>query len=376
MTIKGYFGLGARTFGNPLGATAGNGRSSFGPGGGAGGQPGGGGSGGNNPAFLNNFFRKGAGAYIATVESDGVHVTQATVRAAGSANGLATATNRAISQLSGSGLGALGIFFANGCYVVGDASHQVATSADFVTWHLTNWATGDFALTALAAYDDAHNSLIVGSTTVGTSASTLFIGTPAANVVWNGIGLPPIFTNFISAIACRPGTGVALAIDLDGKVGQSTDGGLTWALVHDFGVSSAYSLAYGSTGWIAVQAAGGGGTTAEVFRSTDDGATWSVPVAVNIAFSSENAFGTDGAGNCFMISGAAGADNYAISSNDGVSWSIPNNTNNGGWLCKNAYFDSATSLQLNLFDPTQTTSFMVSSADGGSNLTFGTAVVT
>lgn len=319
MTTKGYVGLGARTFGNPGGATSGNGSFN------------GGGGGPRQNVFLNAFAHMPGVGWIASGLFNIVTSTSKSVlRFASSVNGLATAADINITGADPNGMGLA--FAGGGMFVSSDFVQTVITSQNGTAWTVASSPAGLFIAEQFGAiYDDIHNKVICVA--IGANTATVMTATPGPGpVTFTAVTLGG--PNDLVAIAYRPGSGVTLALTNSGggtnqgDVWRSTDGGATWALVAPQvfgGINNSFALFFagGPTNrWLAF----GGDTNSMMVVSTDNGSTWSAPA---VWFNTPNnnysqvALAGDGAGNLVMQTNQGSLDWSIVSADFGATWSSP-----------------------------------------------------
>jgi hypothetical protein len=347
----GFFGFKAKTFGNPTGATSGDGGVT---------PPGG-----PEPAFADS-LAFGNGGYMLTGFFGVLSSTQFTaVRFNTVFDDLATQADDPVGNLAN---GVNLVFFAAGNFVGVDGNQTIANDAgDGTAWALAinpdgAAVNGPYAI----AFDLLHGKFLIGdqnSTNIYASNNTtpLTLGAEAT-----GATFP------IACIGTKGNTGITLAIEQGGgaipQVWKSTDGE-TWAAVASapFVGNAGFFVGFGETRWLAL---GGEASTGvlQFATSTDDGSTWTaaadLPGSVPSGAGAPGGVATSNGGVWVVFNNASqGAPAaYWVSSDDGQTWTAP-----GTFTQQSASFgilwDGAQFVGLFL-DPTETFSFLATSPTG------------
>lgn len=344
MAVKGIFGIGARTFGNPSGAHSGDGGTWTSKGSGA----------------ATAFFATSptgsvwtAGSHIATdvfTFAKGTLFLAAlansnAVRLATTASGLATAADVPVAGLDPAGLA--DAFARGGFYLGADGVGGVATSNDAgVTWTSTTLpgglALGQAGVSPDILYDDV-NAVLIALASDGADFHVVTAPLPVgvAPIVFTDQGI--FGTGDLRSIGYRAGSGTTLALDGVSNIWQSTDGGVTWAqiAVEIFGATpgNLSNILWGQTHWVAATQKVPGGIT--ISHSTD-GITWvASPIAGGLA-NNQATLATDNANHWVVFAfNSTGTLNYAVSTDDGVTFNAPGSFNNNGLFCIPVVWDGA-----------------------------------
>lgn len=343
----GYFGFGAKTFGNPGGATSGNGY--FVPGGVT---PARQNAIGNAIAFHDiegNFLLGGFTAVDSTV------FTATRVNVA-----FLPLASQVDNPLPGADFGGAvyQVYAVPTGFIAIDANNDIGFSTVGVTWN--RCTTSGVAANGVqcVAGDEVHHTLcyVDLNTSIWVSPDS---GTP--NFATQGTG---IVAAFPPLAAKGSGSGILLITDGSGDIYQSTDGGLTWVQVGTIQNGWVVEfLGFGVSQWLAIGTDGGGLVQFSV--STDDGATWTVPAALPGANNQDTGFvvaASDRANGWFVGNAtAASPDNYWVSNDDGSTWVSPNLLTNRAWF--SVAFGRGDYCAL-VPDPTFSFTYLVTSGDG------------
>jgi len=356
MAVKAFYGLGARTFGNPDGAVTGGGAYAAG-----GNNPNGPNQGGGaaiegnfvtspdghnwtvasaDAAPIFNTLALGASGYVVPVQS-----AHDTIQRAASLAALGSAPLASLSV----GLQFVTIVFARGAfYLASDDFGAVATSNDAVTWVLgTNPGANPLERNHPApyvVYDDV-NARLIAITDVGaltTHVITAPIPAPGNPVVFTDQGA--VGGGGLKVLGVQPGAGIALAMDGGFNIWKSTDGGATWAqIATDIFGGTAVNVAgvmFGQAHWLACAQVNTG--LPGVVQSADGGVTWVDVSPVGIDPAGFPVLGTDGAGKWVLLCNfGPSATNYAASADDGSTWTVPGLYSSNGTALSVVLWDGA-----------------------------------
>jgi hypothetical protein len=349
----GYFGLTAKTFGNPTGASSGDGGVPT-PGGGP------------ENAVIGQFVAGNGGILMGGFLGATSSTQFTAVRFNTVFDNLATQADTPIANLAN---GVVFTWFANGNFIIQDGSGTLANDfGDGLAWALAINPDGASAGNPYGlAFDVLHGKVVLAdqnSTNIYTSANT----TPLTLAASATTALAPF-----GSVGYR-GTGVLLAAETGGGAGpqiwQSTDGGATWAAVaaSPFVGSAGTFIGFGATQWLALGGAPATGAL-QYSVSTDDGVTWSAAVDLPGDISSGGdavSVATDGANNWVILNNSLGGTPgaYWVSNDDGSTWVAPGTfTAQSGTVPGSLIHDGAEWLA-SWLDATGEFNFLSSSVDG------------
>jgi hypothetical protein len=349
----GFFGFRAKTFGNPTGATSGNGSPVTN----------------TVDAFIDQLAVGGGNVLIAGIyPSVGNPVTA--VRLNASLDALATQADMPISVFIPEN-GVFQAFYAAGDWIATDGTNIASSNNNAETWNLAvSTAGGTINNQYSLVYDDLNGAAIMADSTntggvlVSTTLNPLNLSSVAVSA-----------SSIIGAVGYKGGaTGITLAVAGpggadNGFVYKSTNGGGAWTQVGAVGFTNAGNfIAFGETHWLSIGTSGTGGAQVQVSLSTDDGTTWTGPAALPGANNNSAAVGaaTNGAGLWVIVGANAPPDNYWVSGNDGLTWSSPNafTAQAGSGPGRVIWNPTTGQFQAVWSDPTETFQFVSTSNDG------------
>lgn len=352
----GYFGLTAKTFGNPTGASSGDGgvpppvsaaenAAAFALGAGNGGL------------LLLGFLGATSAAVFTASRFNAVFDALA-----------AQADTPAPSLDNGLGPPAA---FTDGIFVTADGDGTIANTADNgATWQAAinpggAVINGPYGVT----FDGVNNRVMLSDT----NSTNIFVSVNSAplNLSSSATGA----ANPVGPVAYKGFGGITLALEQGGGAGpqvwKSTDGGAIWTAVSPspFVGNAGFFVGFGNTRWLSVGAEAGTGNL-QTSVSTDDGTTWSAAATLpgsSASGSNPVSVATDNAGNWVIINnagGGVGPANYWISNDDGVSFAAPGLFAAQGGAPAGGLVFSGGQWCAVWFDPTQSFNFLATSADG------------